>query len=296
MKILILGYGSIGKKHHENLTKYILPDIEKDAIISIHDPEKQMFANMEDIYDLVLICTPTKRHLEDINYFMNRLYQERPSVLFVEKPLYLDPVWAFYKPVPKPPVIDMQIVVGYNYKFERGLRKLRECLYMVGDIRYATLENGYAFEKMHNYNKNSYDGIIYDDIHIINIAKWLFGKPEQYLFSYVSRDLSIGLWKTAKAQFVHFSTDCLNQRYKKRIEVRGNEGNLVWNMDEHELFFCSKDESTRKSIPYQNIDMFIEEMRYIIHCVRDNEAMAENRMEEAIEDLEVIECLKKLSS
>lgn len=287
MRILLIGNGSVGKKHLETLEFLGYTDV---AVV-----DKEFMDISTPDCELALVCTPTPTHLDVVNKLLKN--SPRPDLIFIEKPLS--------DHVPNIATTDRaaehhmekytnMFIVGNNYRFERGLQKLKESLHMVGKINYATFENGYAYEKIHEYPFDEYAGIIWDDIHIINVIRWLLGDVRP-LASYVSKSLATGLLAADNGVLVSFSTDCLNQRYKKRIEIRGSEGNLVWNYGEHELFFCPKDESTRKTIPYQNADMYVEQMRYVTGLVEKGNPPKINRIEDAIEDLRTVAAIIEMS-
>ena len=83
-------------------------------------------------------------------------------------------------------------------------------------------------------------------------------------------------------------TDALNQRYKKRVEVRGEEGTLVWNWKAHEIFFAPRDESERVAIPYKHCDHLFMEMEYVVETVRNGKKFEVNTIGEAVRDLELV--------
>ena len=293
MKILICGLGSIGRKHYENLK---LMGIEAD----ICDP-KILGAKYKDIYelgihkqdyDLVIIATPTEKHIEHLHYFNDRGY----PYIMLEKPLYRDPLTDFPANfyVNKP--VRSEIFVNHAYRFERGLRKLKELVNqgIAGKIRHVNMENSYSFDKLHPQQKwEDYDGIIFDDSHIINTSRFLFGEPISHLNRMVRKDLAEFTWVANDGVVVSHRTDVLGERYKKRIEVKGEKGTLIWNLKAHEVFFAPKDESERRAIPYKHACHLFEALKYVIETVRQRKKFYINDIFDSIKDMEVIECLRK---
>ena len=292
MKILCCGSGSIGKKHIGNLNLL-------GYMVDTCDPNGGDIKDMYELgltcdYDLVLICTPKEHHIEALHFFNDR----KVPYIFIEKPLCeLEPTNkhlidnGYTQIVMKE--LTSQVMMGYNYRFDRGIKKLKECLPRVGKILYASLENGYAFEKLKRVKEQDYH-ILLDDIHIVNIARWLFGEPTKVNKGYITPETANFSMEFISKEFpfpVFIHTDCVNQRYKKRIEVRGSEGNLVWNYAEHELFFCPADETTRRALPYQNAHMLMEEMKYIVDCVENKKPFEINTLEDGERDMQIVRSL-----
>ena len=81
MKILIAGYGSIGKRHHSILLK-LLPNASftlcdtRDGFVKLNEVE-------DILYDLAVICVPTSEHIKISRRIKTKSY-------FIEKPLDSD--------------------------------------------------------------------------------------------------------------------------------------------------------------------------------------------------------------
>ena len=290
MKILIVGNGSIGTKHYNNLR------IMGEDNIKVCDPKGGDYKDIyevKDMFDLVIISSPALFHVEHFHYFNDRKY----PYLMVEKPLYLPPSGPELAMQAKLPIVmkplHSDIFVDYPYRFERGINKLKELMPMVGNMTHATLENSYWYDKLHpNIPYENYEGIIWDDIHLINISRFLFGEPDKILAKYVDKDLAIFDWVANGIPISHMS-DILNTRYKKRIEIRGTEGTLVWNWKAHEIFFAPADESERRAIPYKHACHLTESLKYVLDVVREGKNFEQNTLFDAIADMEVAKKLCK---
>jgi len=296
MKILIVGLGSIGKLHLRNLK---LLGYEPDTCEpNGNHTYKEMYDVSDTMYDLVIICTPTEHHVEAIHYFNDRRY----PYLMVEKPLYKYPsATQEFMELEMGEFVTMKhlhskIFINHAYRFDPGLQKLKECLWMVGDKRHAVMENSYSFEKLHpNYKMSEYSGVLWDDSHLSNTSRYLFGDPKEILFRSIKKKIAQFAWVTEDGMIVSHSTDVFNERYKKRIEVRGSEGTLIWNFRAHELFFAPKDESERVAISYKKRCHLTEALKYVLKTVEEGGNFEINNLDDAIKDMEVLETLCKKS-
>jgi predicted dehydrogenase len=121
-KILIVGFGSIGKKHHQAISKLgckvsILSRSKKDITnLNPHFVNKKE-AKMS-IYDLVILCNNTSEHLSDLFDFYNS-----GSVILIEKPIY-------HLKLKKHEVDKLnnmeKVYVGYNLRYLEIIKFLRE--------------------------------------------------------------------------------------------------------------------------------------------------------------------------
>ena len=130
MKILIVGYGSIGKRHFENLIKLGYSDIiictrnsqakklEKKGIKIIDSLNLAIQENP----DVSIICNETSLHIStSIKLAKNN------SHLFIEKPLSnsLKNSSELLKLVRRKKLLTM---VGCNMRFHDGIRKIKKSL------------------------------------------------------------------------------------------------------------------------------------------------------------------------
>jgi predicted dehydrogenase len=287
MKILLIGScGSIGRVHQRNLKM-----LGENNITCIDKILGTDLSNIESVkeFELIIIASPTDTHYE----LLHACIQREATYVMVEKPL-------FSLPTPnqiaesfglKPSIRDSsntQIFVNNAYRFAPGMIELKEKLSLVGKIRHVSIENSYAYEKLHNYPYEKYEGIIYDDCHIINSSRFIFGEPKKILYKYVSKNIAQFAWELEDGTVVSHSTDCVGQRYKKRIEVKGDEGTLIYNFKSHEIWFEPKDESERVGLYYKFKDHLFESMKYVLKTVEEKGIFETNDPFDAVKDLEII--------
>lgn len=296
MRILLIGNGSIGKKHIHNLIEMGISDID------ICDPltDGAKYKNFQDIgcndgrYDLVIVSTPTKEHLHQLHCLNDWGYkyiviEKTLCTLHTEYEILIENGMGV-----RVKELKSDVFVNNAYRFENGIKRLKELLPRAGKIRYVNMENAYSFTKLHpQYKWEDYDGIIYDDSHIINTSRFLFGDPEEIKFKMIRKDRCVFMWESEKGIEVFHDTNILNEVYKKRIEVVGELGNLVYNFGAHHIYFCPANESDRIAFAYDHQSNLFEALKYVIEVVKKGGRFEENTIDDSVKDMLVIKELIK---
>jgi len=164
MKIFILGLGSIGKRHYDNL-KALKHEVYTG---DIGNP-------LRFDVDCAFICTPTQFHVEHAIEFI-----KRGIPVFIEKPLShsIDELLKIEEAIEKHKVLSM---VGCNNRFHPSLLKAKTVA-DTGKVVFARAEAGYFLpfwrktDYRKSYSASEYGGIVLDDIHSYDYMYWLFGK------------------------------------------------------------------------------------------------------------------------
>ena len=109
-KAAIIGYGSIGKKHADILSKL---KIFNEIYIITNQKVVSNFKKIDSLNhlknidpDYFLICSETKKHYQQLKYIVNNF---RKKIIFVEKPLYEKNY--------KLKLNNNKVFVGYNFRF-----------------------------------------------------------------------------------------------------------------------------------------------------------------------------------
>lgn len=115
MKALVVGLGSIGKRHVECLEQF---GRTVDVISSHADNAK--YASLKEVSDLndyaiIALCSETMKHKEQFQVCVDKNYQGK---LFIEKPLGFK----------MEEVQGLEAVVGYNLRFHTAIEKLKKQL------------------------------------------------------------------------------------------------------------------------------------------------------------------------
>lgn len=189
-KILIIGFGSIGKRHYENLKKInskfeITFLCRKSSKKSFH--EANFIHKISDIKlikpDCALICNPSSMHIESAIYLIDNNIN-----FFVEKPLSnsIEKLEILNERVSKK---NIKAMVGFNLRFNRCILKMKEIINSkkFGNILSIKIEVGQflpLWRKGINYqnyvssNKKLGGGALLELSHEIDYLQWIFGRAK----------------------------------------------------------------------------------------------------------------------
>jgi predicted dehydrogenase len=164
MRIFILGLGSIGKRHYDNL-KALKHEVYTGDIGD----------NLKFDVDCAFICTPTQFHVQQALEYIRR-----GIPIFIEKPLSwsLEELDTIEDAIGKYKVLSM---VGCNNRFHPSLLKAKT-IADTGKVIFVRAEAGYFLpfwrktDYRKSYSASEYGGIVLDDIHSYDYLYWLFGK------------------------------------------------------------------------------------------------------------------------
>lgn len=223
MKVLVVGFGSIGSRHAVNAKAfghevYVFDNAKTEREI------RTMFANAKVVtevtpsdYDAIVVATPANQHAEAFAYAA-----ERP-VLF-EKPLALTREEA--QACPKNQIIR----VGYNLRFHPAYRYAFEAIRELGGIASASF--------IIHCDKSKWPGMRYENMliegsHEIDLALWMLGPAEVRGVVKTAEDLwTILLEHTQNGAASTIVLDGVHQNgYKRLANITGEQGavSLTWN-------------------------------------------------------------------
>lgn len=225
MKVLIIGYGSIGKRHYEVLTNF--QEIKSISIATKQDlNEEKTYKKIEDIsnlstYDYFIIASETNKHFEQLKYLEENVSNK---LIFCEKPLF---------ETNKKLIIEKnKVFVGYVLRFHPLLQKLKnfikneKCISVHAKCgQYLPTWRPNADYRDSYSSKTDGGGVLLDLSHEIDYVQWLFGKIEGIKSYKVkvsdleidSDDLTMLLGKTEKDVMVNISIDYISKITHRKI-------------------------------------------------------------------------------
>lgn len=295
---LIVGCGSIGRRHARNLRALgvgrILahdPNQEQAAELAREGPAT-VCATLDAAYekrpDVALVCAPTSLHLPLASQALTH-----GCHLFVEKPLSssLDGVDAFLGAVRDRGRV---LLVGYNLRFDPLMHRLEAWLRegRIGRPLSTRLHFGSYLPARHPWEdyRGGYGarralggGVILDAIHELDYALWLFGDPAAV--SCVAAkvgDLEIDVEDVAEIQLVHpdavvsIHLDFLQRPHRRWCAILGTDGRITADLVGRVLIRYDTDGRVRDR--YRNRcspdEVYVREMRHFLRCLDGTDSPA----------------------
>lgn len=285
---LVIGYGSIGRRHAKNLQA-----LGVGKIFFLRHTKSKNFpaghlASLSSVLrenpDFAVIANPTSLHMSPAT----RLAKAGIN-LFIEKPLSNSTrgVSELMRIVKNKKLVTM---VGYNFRFHPQLIQIKRLLGtgVIGKVLSGRVEVGQYLPDWHpseDYTvgyaakKSLGGGVILTLIHEIDYLSWLIGKPKKvFCFADKVSNLKIDVEDVAEILIqygngaigeVHL--DYLQRIPRRNLEIIGEKGTILWDYFDGEIKVYKTGEkkwSTHK-LP-KNFDrnqMFVREMKHFLECV-----------------------------
>lgn len=297
MRFLVLGCGSIGKRHIRNLRALGEADVHAFDPAQARRQEALEAGASEAFADLgealgkkpsaVLVCSPTSLHLEQ------SLAAARAGAhLFIEKPLSttldgLDELLA------ETAVRNLSSLVGCNFRFHPGMVRVKELLTggELGRIVSARADFGQYLPDWHPWEdyRRTYSarrdlggGVLFDRIHEIDLLLWLMGDVSAVsAFMGTLSGLEIDTEDTVD-MILRFAggaqgaihLDYLRRDYKCVLEVTGELGVAEWSFLDHRIRWYTARDKAWSSLSWPRHDvnqMYLEQTRHFLRVLRGEE-------------------------
>ncbi len=300
MKILIIGLGSIARKHIFSLRK-INSDTEIYALRrSIAKEEKGIkhIYSFKEIKELkpnfIIISNPTNRHQETLK----QIY-ELNIPLFIEKPLFEIISKDGDRLVEK--VIQNNLTyIACNLRFHKGLIKMKSllkdrCIEEVNVYCGSYLPDwrpNINYKNTYSANREQGGGVHIDLIHELDYLYWIFGEPikTKSTFSNVS-SLNISAYDYANYlwSYEKFNANVVLNYYRKdtkrTFEVLTDEGTYLLDLIENEIWL------NKEKIYFEaqeGMELYEAQMKFFIEEIMNGRNF--NNIREGYKVLEL--CLK----
>nr|WP_321316800.1 Gfo/Idh/MocA family oxidoreductase [uncultured Campylobacter sp.] len=175
MRVLVVGYGSIGSRHCEVLSSL---GHEVEVLTSKDLKEFKSYKSFDEIspseFDYFVIATPTNKHFENLE-FLNKNVKNK--IIFCEKPLF-ESKKAYLK-------LENSVFVGYVLRYHPLLLKLKNELKNEKIIFAQAKCSSYLptwrkgdYRKCYSASKDRGGGVLLDLSHEIDYLLWLLGDFE----------------------------------------------------------------------------------------------------------------------
>lgn len=298
MKVLIIGLGSIAKKHINALTK-IDQNLEVYALRSgtgSADVEKVTsifrYEDIPDDIDFSIISNPTSRHAETIEALA---HLGKP--LFIEKPVLhqLEEVSRLSKLIEEKQILTY---IGCNLRFHPIIKRLKQEVQNRRPIELNAYCGSYLplwrpasdYRKIYSAIKELGGGVHLDLIHELDYVIYLLGKPEG-IQSYRSRKSGLEINSVDVSHYMleypdssaFITTNYYRVQPKRTIECIWDDD--VWTAD---LISGTLISGNSGEILSGNdiLETYTDQMKYFCECIQDQRKMM-NDFSEAIEILKI---------
>lgn len=286
MNVLIIGLGSIGKKHIDALKK-----LEPNAVVFALRSSKgeDVYLDVKNIYsildikttiDFVIISNVTSEHEKSILIAINL-----NCPIFIEKPV-LNSIANAENISKELAIKNIHTYVACNLRFHPAIQFISDYL-KKNDLKINEVNiysgsflpdwrKGKNFRETYSSQKNLGGGVHLDLIHEIDYCTWLFGLPEKVVS--VKRSVStlnIDAFDYANYIFQYpkfAATISLNyyRRDKKRqIEILTDDTTILIDLEKSKIIDLIKNEIVF-SKNFNILETYLDQMSYFIENIRSN--------------------------
>jgi predicted dehydrogenase len=292
-RFLVVGCGSIGKRHMKNLIQLGIGDVAAFDVRSDRLEEVQSELGV-DVYDdlsaalsgkpqVALICTPTSLHVPPAT-----AAAQAGCHLFIEKPLShsMDGVDQLLREVKQR---DLVTLVGCNFRFHPGLQRVKELLEAgsIGKVVSARAEFGQYLPDWHPWEdyRQGYSaqrtlggGVILDRIHEFDYLRWLFGEVKELFcvaghLSHLeidTEDIAEVILQFENGIIASAHLDYIQRTYKCELEIVGEEGTIRWSFQNHRVDYYLTSDRRWFSENWPKYDlntMYLDEMKHFLRAL-----------------------------
>lgn len=298
MKVLIVGCGSIGKRHIANLLSL---GIKNMAAFDIQEPRREEVrkrfdittpASLEDAWagkpEVIVIAAPTSLHVP-----LALEAAQRGCHLFIEKPLShnMENVSKLLQAVQEKKLVTL---VGCNMRFHPGIIKVKELLEedAIGHITAAQVAIGQYlpdwhpwedYRRMYSARQEWGGGIILDAIHEVDYIRWMLGEVQLVAcfagklshLEIETEDTAAILLLFANSAIGELHLDYIQRAYSRSCHIIGEEGTVRWDYTDGQVRWYSARTHQWQHFPnpdnWEPNQMYVDEMAHFLRCLAGEE-------------------------
>jgi predicted dehydrogenase len=300
-RFLILGCGSIGKRHLGNLLaaeagEVIAFDVRPDRAEAVRARfGVEVFTDLDAALDrqpqVAFVTAPTSLHVP-----IAVQAAERGCHLFIEKPLShtRDGVERLQELVRRQ---DLVTLVGCNLRFHPGLVAVKQLLEQgaIGRVVAVRVEVGQYLPDWHPYEdyRQGYSarrdlggGILLDAVHEIDYIRWLLGPVRSVAclagtlshLEIQTEDTAALLLRFTAGALGEVHLDYVQRVYSRTCHVIGDEGTVRWDYSagEARVYRAASRawETVANPAGWQPNQMYVDELAHFLRCLDRQEQPA----------------------
>ena len=318
MKALVVGYGSIGKRHVNNLLR--MPNMKVIVCTNRTDVDhknnrikffKSLDESIDEKPDFGVITNVTNLHVS----IAMKLAQNNID-LFIEKPLS-DSTKGISKLMHLIKKKRLVTMMGCNLRFNPGIEKVKEILSKneVGRVISVKSECGSYLPDWHPYEdyrigyaarRDMGGGVVLTVIHEIDYLYWMFGDvldvfsiSDKFSDLEVSaEDLSTSIIRFKNNVIAELHLDYFQRPIARNCKIIGTKGTIEWNEQTNNVrVYHAKKKKWEEKIKiknYDNNEEYVKEMNHFIKSVRQRRNTI-NDIIQGFETLQIALAIKKSS-
>ena len=294
-KILIVGYGSIGKRHMRNILSkknmnIIICSKRKDLKFQEKNIKivKTVDQGIAEKPDVAFVTNETSYHISVATKLANAGIH-----LFIEKPLSSSEngVKQLKKIIKNKGIITL---IGCDHRFHPCLKKIKEIIdkKRLGRIMSVQVESSSLLSDWHPYEdyRKGYSakeelggGIAMTMTHELDFLRWFFGEIKE-IFSITKKiseleitadDISTMTMIFKNNIIGELHLDYFARPQFKSCKIRSTKGTLYWNSDENSVKIFYNKQNKWKTVfqekKFERNQMFVKELEYFLKCVKNRE-------------------------
>ena len=294
-KILIVGYGSIGKRHMRNILSkknmnIIICSKRKDLKFREKNIKivKTLEQGIAEKPDIAFVTNETSYHISVATKLANAGID-----LFIEKPLSSSEngIKQLKKIIKQKRIITL---IGCDHRFHPCLKKIKDIIdkKRLGRIMSVQVESSSLLSDWHPYEdyRKGYSakeelggGIAMTMTHELDFLRWFFGEIKE-IFSITKKiseleitadDISTMTMIFKNNIIGELHLDYFARPQFKSCKIKSTKGTLYWNSDENSIKIFYNNQNKWKTIfqekKFKRNQMFVKELEYFLKCVKNRE-------------------------
>ncbi len=318
MNFLIIGCGSIGKRHISNLKQ-----ISPKSKIDVYDSQSKLLnkvckeselnqvleKNLDEIkYDCVFICTPPSSHIQ-----LTKRAIKTGSNVFIEKPVSSNPkeISSLLRLEKKKNIL---IFVGYNLRFHKSINLIKKIIdsKKFGNPLHVSAYFGSFlpdWRSNQDYSKNYTaisklgGGIIHDGSHELDYLRYFFGNPKFIQANYKKTKFLKSDTEAIADIILEFNNDLLGtihldylrRQYKRTVEILFEYGIIEWSLTESKIKSYNAKSKKWKiiKIPNDVNEMYVDELKHVLLCIKNKTPSKIINLKNGVDTFLISEFIKK---
>ena len=317
--VLIVGYGSIGKRHLENFLQF------KDIRLTVYTKRNDLQLLKKKGIKISNSLTECLKENPDIGVITNETSLHIPIAiklakegldLFLEKPLSnsLKDVEKLRTIIKKKKLITQ---MGCNLRFHPCIKKIKSMIEQqkIGKVISAQVQTCSYLPDYHPWEdyrkgyaarKDLGGGVLLTQIHEIDYMYWLFQEVENVIsmsgklsdLDITAEDYVSSLLKFKNKIIGELHMDYFQRPDFRSCKIRGTKGEIYWNSDNNSVNIYRMDKKRWKTElevkNYQRNFSYAEQLKHFLKCVKQRKETI-NDIEQGIDTLKIALAMKKSS-